>query len=220
MSATKLLYPLVSVDVALFSVDQDVLRVLLVKRSVEPEFKKWALPGAVLKPDVDVDLEATALRALKDKISVDVPHLEQVSVFSGTTRDPRGWSLAVLFYALLPRDQINAVIKSKVEAVEWAEARDVKRRLAFDHAEQLECALSALVAKVEGFALPLHLVGARFTLTELQRVCEAVLGRGLDKSVFRRRLKGVEDLVEVEDEVVRGAQRPAQVWRKREGFEF
>lgn len=59
----------------------------------------------------------------------------------------------------------------------------------------------------------------KFTLTDLQRTCEAILGRELDKSVFRRRLKGSGDLVEL-DEFERGAKRPAQLWKAKEGFEF
>ena len=220
MSSSPLLYPLVSADVALLSVDQGVLQVLLVQRELEPEARRWALPGAVLKPNTDRDLEATARRGLREKITVDIPHLEQVGTFSGKERDPRGWSIAVLFYALLPRDQISAVVKSKVEALKWAEAARPGHRLAFDHGVQLAEALTVLRDRVERHSLPLHLMPARFTLTELQRTCEAILGRSLDKSVFRRRLKTSEDLVAIPDEFAVGPQRPARLYRARPGFEF
>ena len=153
-------------------------------------------------------------------MSVEVPHLEQVGTFSGAHRDPRGWSIGVLFLALLPRDQVNAIVRSKVEAVKWADADQASRGLAFDHSSQLDVARQALRDKVDRYALPLHLLPERFTLTELQRSCEAILGRTLDKSVFRRRLKTSLDIVEVPDEFVRGAQRPAQLYRARPGFRF
>ncbi len=215
-----MLYPLVSADVALFSVEEGRLRVLLVQRAHEPAALAWALPGALLKPEEDADLHATACRALHEKISVAAPHLAQVGAFSGARRDPRGWSLSVLFYALLPGDQVGAVVKSRIEALEWVDASDPGRPLAFDHAVLLDAALGVLRSKVERHALPLHLLPARFTLTALQRTCEAVLGRGLDKSVFRRRLKGNEDLIEVSGEFVVGSQRPAQLYRARDGFVF
>ena len=60
----------------------------------------------------------------------------------------------------------------------------------------------------------------QFTLTDLQRVCEAILGNPLDKSAFRRRLKNSEGLVEVPDQFLRGAQRPAQLYRVQDGFTF
>ena len=220
MKPARELFPLVVADVALFCVEDDRLRVLLVQRANEPELKRWALPGGLLKPELDANLEAAARRVLRTKISVDVAHLEEVRTFSGPGRDPRGWSIGVLFYALLPRDKVDALVGAKVEAVKWADAAKPGHRLAFDHGAQLEVALSVLRARVQNHALPLHLLPELFTLTELQRTCELILGQTLDKSVFRRRLKGSPDLVEVEGEFVRGAQRPAQLYRARQGFEF
>ena len=220
MLPIRMLYPLVSADVALFSVEQDRMRVLLVQRTHEPAALAWALPGAILKPDEDDDLHATACRALHEKISVAIPHLAQVGAFSGRQRDPRGWSISVLFYALLPGDQVNALVSSRVEAVEWFDASNPGRPLAFDHSVLLGAARDVLRGKLERHALPLHLLPERFTLTALQRTCEAVLGRTLDKSVFRRRLKDSEDIVELAGEFVLGAQRPAQLYRAREGFTF
>jgi len=213
------LFPLVVVDVTLFSVDESGLRVLLVKRALEPQQGLWALPGGVLKPDQDADLEAAARRVLRNKIGVDVSHLEEIRTFSGPERDARGWSIAVLFCALLPRDQVQAVIRNKVDALEWAEASKPRHRLAFDHSKQLAAALHMLRDKVDRHALPLHLMPEKFTLTALQRTCEAILDRSLDKAVFRRRLKGSTDLIET-DEYERGLQRPAQLYRARSGFTF
>lgn len=220
MAATTRIYPLVSADVALFSIDEDRLQVLLVKRAQEPHLGRWALPGAVLKPGSDSDLEAAARRALRDKVSVEIPHLAQAGTFSGANRDPRGWSIGVLFLALLPRDQVHAVVRSKVEDVKWADADHTGSALAFDHGRQLDHAIQALREKVDRHALPLHLLPERFTLTELQRSCEAILGRPLDKGVFRRRLRTSQDIVEIPDAFVRGAQRPAQLYRARVGFHF
>lgn len=220
MSSSRLLYPLVSADVAVFSVRDAALQVLLVRRAREPAAGRWALPGAVLDPDLDRDLEATARRALRDKIHVELPHLDQLGAFSGRTRDPRGWSIAVSFYALLPMDRVGAVVGDRVEALEWVEASRPGHRLAFDHRAQLEAATRALRDRVEHRALPLHLLPDRFTLTELQRTCEAVLGRSLDKSAFRRRLKTSEDLLDVPGEFETGRQRPAQLYRARDPFVF
>ena len=222
----KLLHPLVSADVALFSIGDGCLQVLLVQRAEDPAAGQWALPGAVLKPKIDHDLEMTARRALRDKINVEVPYLEQVRTFAGAHRDPRDWSLSVLHYALLPRDQVQAVVKSKVDVVRWANADTERRDLAFDHAAQLRAARSALRQRVREHALPLHLMPERFTLTQLQRVCEVILARGeseifaLDKGAFRRRFAGSPDIVEVPGQFEGGAQRPAQLFRVAPGFRF
>lgn len=217
----RVLYPFVTADTALFSIDEDELKVLLVRRSNAPAKGEWALPGGALKPAIDTSLEDTARRVLRDKISVDIPHLEQVRSFSGPDRDARGWSISQLFYALLPRDKIDALVKTKVEAVEWSPVAEgsSRRRLAFDHDAQLSAALKVLRGRVEQHALPLHLLPQRFTLTGLQRTVEAILGHEVDKSAFRRRIKGSPDLVEL-DEYVRGAQRPAQLFRASDDFSF
>lgn len=215
------LYPLVLVDVALFSVADKRLQVLLVRRAQEPEAGRWALPGGALKPEEDHDLEAAARRELRRKVDLDIPHVEEVGTVSGPDRDPRGWSISVLFYALLPRDQFHAVVKDKVEAIEWVDVAKPRRRLAFDHGVQLAKALQALREKIARKALPLHLMPERFTLTALQQTCEAILDQPLEKSAFRRHLRGSTDLIDLgEQERERGRQRPAQYYRARPGFTF
>ena len=223
---TQQLFPLVSADVALFSIGDGCLQVLLVQRAQEPAIGQWALPGAVLKPEIDRNLEATARRALRDKISIEVPYLEQLHTFAGADRDPRGWSMAVLHYALMPRDQVQALVRRKVESVRWAYADTEARDLAFDHSEQLQAARSALRQRVKEHALPLHLMPERFTLTQLQRVCEVILTSDgservtLDKGAFRRRFADSPEIVEISGQFEGGAQRPAQLFRTAQGFRF
>ena len=209
----KRLFPLVTADVALFTLADHRLRVLLIQRANQPTPGGWALPGSVLKPDVDRNVDDTALRALASKTRVVLPYLEQVTTSSGPDRDPRGWSVSVLYYALLPSDQVPAVAGDKTEAIEWCDPERPGHRLAFDHSRLLAMALATLRNKVERGALPLHLLPARFTLTDLQRACEAILGRELDKGAFRRKIADEATLVPVPGEFLRGPQRPAQLYR-------
>jgi ADP-ribose pyrophosphatase YjhB (NUDIX family) len=216
------LFPLVLVDIALFSIVEDSLRVLLVKRAHEPEVRRWALPGGIVKPGGDASLEEAANRVMRSKVSVDIPHLEQVRTFSGPDRDPRGWSVSVLFWALLPYDQITALVRDKVETLGWVDASNPGHQMAFDHREQLTAALHVLRSRlgVSSPALPLHLMPKSFTLTALQKTCQSILGREIDKAAFRRRLKGSPDLVELTGEMQRGSHAPAQLYRARDGFTF
>lgn len=216
----KRLFPIVTADVALFTLADYRLRVLLIRRANNPAPGGWALPGTVLKPDVDRNVDAAALRALASKTRVVLPHLEQVTTSSGPDRDPRGWSVSVLYYALLPSDQVQAVAGDKTEAIEWCDPGRPGHRLTFDHAQLLARALATLQDKVERGALPLHLLPAKFTLTDLQRACEAILGRELDKGAFRRKIADQPTLVLVPGEYVRGPQRPAQLYRAAADFSF
>ncbi|HZW12398.1 MAG TPA: NUDIX domain-containing protein [Noviherbaspirillum sp.] len=216
----KQLFPLVTADIALFTLIEERLSVLLVQRANEPFIGQWAIPGGVLDPSTDSDLEQTARRILQSKINVKPGHLEQVKTVSGAVRDPRGWSISILFSALLPADQVPAVVGDKTQAVQWCDPQNCGHKLAFDHQELLEAALEGLRKKVRNRALPLHLLPSKFTLTQVQRVCERVLGQELDKGTFRRQLRENADLVELEGEYVRGAQRPAQLYTAAPGFVF
>jgi len=216
----KRLFPIVTADVALFTLADYRLRVLLIRRANNPTPGGWALPGTVLKPDLDRNVDDAAFRALASKTRVVLPHLEQVTTSSGPDRDPRGWSVSVLYYALLPSDQVQAVAGDKTEAIEWCDPERPGHRLTFDHAKLLARALATLQDKVERGALPLHLLPAKFTLTDLQRACEAILGRELDKGAFRRKIADQPTLVLVPGEYVRGPQRPAQLYRAAADFSF
>ena len=216
----KIMLPIVAADVALFTVIDEALCVLLLQRATEPHAGAWALPASFLNPKMDLSLEHTARRALAAKTRVEIPHLEQVSVFSGPKRDPRGYSVSVLFYALLPADQAPAVAGAKAADVAWSDVAQLKRPIAFDHREMIALATTRLRQKVERLILPLHLLPEKFTLTQLQRVCEAVMGAGLDKSSFRRRLKTEKALVNVAGERELGPYRPAQLYRAARGFRF
>ena len=160
------------------------------------------------------------LRALASKTRVVVPHLEQVVTSSGPDRDPRDWSVSVLYYALLPSDKVPAVAGDKTEAIEWANPERPGHRLAFDHARLLATALTKLRDKVKRGALPLHLLPAKFTLTDVQRACEAILGNELDKGAFRRKIADEPTLIAVTGEFQRGPQRPAQLYRASADFKF
>lgn len=225
MSFGRELYPLVFVDVALFRVGEERLQVLLAQRAQEPQIRQWGLPGGILRPAIDSSLEAAARRVLRDKVTVDLPHLEDICTFSGPGRDPRGWSISILFCALLPGDQVNAVVRSKVEAVEWVNPASPGHRIAFDHSAQLEKALTTLKQKVERRLLPLHLMPPKFTLMQLQRTCEAILGRPLDKTAFRRRVlpdreDRKPDIVEIGEKLEGRPERPAQLYKARDDFSF
>src|SRR5687767_212962 len=97
--------PLVSVDVAIFSVLQGELRVLLARRpegEAEPYPGRWSLPGGFVDVHRDASLQACALRKLKEKTGVASPYLEQLGSWGDAKRDPRGWSSTHAYFALIP----------------------------------------------------------------------------------------------------------------------
>ncbi len=208
--------PLTTVDIAIFTLGEGGLQVLLVERprdAREPFAGCWALPGGFVDIERDADLEASAMRKLKEKTGVATPYLEQLGSWGSATRDPRGWSTTHAYFALVPAD-------SKIEPganapdARWFPVTDhgVAAKLAFDHAEILGAAVERLRNKVEYTSLPAFLLPREFTLTELQRAYEVVLGRPLEKSAFRTRVLAA-NLIAPVNKRRKGPNRPAQVYR-------
>lgn len=222
--------PLTTVDVVIFTVRDGAPCVLLVRRphtADEPFPNSWALPGGFVDTRVDEDLAACALRKLKDKTGVAAPYLEQLGSWGNARRDPRGWSATHVYFALVSADALvrGGVIESGIESnvrgtagtdAQWhvLQGDRVRTRLAFDHTELLRAAVARLRSKVEYTSLPAFLMPAEFTLTELQQMYEAVLGRTLEKKAFRTRVLAA-DLLEPVARVREGANRPAQLYRLR-----
>jgi 8-oxo-dGTP diphosphatase len=208
--------PLVTVDVVIFTVVDEQLRVLLVRRPEgkdEPFPGRWALPGGFVDVHRDASLLACAERKLREKTGVVAPYLEQLGSWGDAKRDPRGWSATHVHFALIAQPAIAAGGGSAAEWVACEQA--MRRRLAFDHHTLLGAAIDRLRGKVEYTSLPAFLLPEPFTLPQLQRIYEVVLGRPLDKSAFRKRMLDADFLVEA-GTLAREQGRPAVGYRLRD----
>ncbi len=182
--------PLTTVDIAIFSIINQQLHVLLLKRPTLPEKNKWALPGGFIELDQDIDLETTAHRQLFSKTGVQSPYLEQVESIGNQTRDPRGWSLTILYFALIDIHKSNATLTQQSDWFPIKKALNIS--LAFDHHQLLKKAMTRLQSKTCYTALPIALLPEQFTLTELQHIFEIILERKLPVKSFRRRVQTAE----------------------------
>lgn len=211
--------PFVRIELAVLSIVDGQLSVLLGKREKAPHAGQWALPGGVLRIDLDEDLDAAAQRVATERLGTTVPFLRQLTTVGSRERDPRApWALSIAFRALIPVEAITPAAGKRIEALEW---RDVEQAtadstLAFDHAGLIHAAVAATRHEVEALELPFDFLPAQFTLGELQGCCESLLGRRLDKSSFRRRLDDRGIVEAVPGEMRTGAFRPAQLFQSRQ----
>ncbi len=211
--------PMITVDMAIFTVKEGKLQVLVVKRAQHPAKGKWALPGGFVDMKLDKTLSDTAYRKLKEKTGVDTPYLEQVESFGGAKRDPRGWSVTVAYLALISSDDIVLSKDESSEDVTWVPIEDMEKKvaLAFDHDAVLKACHGRLKGKVQYTSLPVNLLPADFTLTELQKTFEIILDKAVEKKSFRRRILDA-DILEETGEMKTGSNRPAKLYRvKPEG---
>ena len=215
--------PLTSVDMSIFTIIDEALHVLLVKRGQYPAKGKWALPGGFIDLKRDKTLDDTARRKLKEKTGVETPYLEQVETFGSAKRDPRGWSVTVAYFALISHESVclEAIDKSS-DLVHWVPVEEVvdSYKLAFDHMNVLEKCRERLRGKVQYTSIPVNLLEETFTLTELQKTFEIVLGKDVEKKSFRRRMLDA-DILEETGEMKTGSNRPAKLYRaKPEGDNY
>lgn len=192
-----------------------MLHVALLKRDHPPFEGMLALPGGYVHADADADTRDAAIRMLKEKTGIRSPYLEQLATFSGRARDPRGWSISVVYYALVPCDVIAPDIHPEVALVPIEEARG----LPFDHQRIIEAAVQRVRDKSSYSSLPVYLCGKFFTLPQLQSVYEAILGEPINKVSFRRKIDELDILEPVEGAMETGkAHRPAQMYTLKKRF--
>ena len=211
--------PLTSVDVVIFSARAELLQVLLVQRPSDAEDPfpgLWALPGGFVDTVKDQNLESCAKRKLEEKTGVEASYLEQLGSWGSVSRDPRGWSATHVYFALMSADDVELRGGGNAAGSRWfaIEGQRAKEKLAFDHADILKAAVARLRSKVEYTSLPAFLMPHEFTLTELQKIYETLLGRPIEKKSFRTRILAT-DLLEEVARRKEGANRPAQMYRLR-----
>ena len=221
----------VAVDVALLSIHEGELRVLLTRRDLQPQAGSWAVPGGFVRADEALD--AAAERVIADKARLKDIFVEQLYTFGAPGRDPRTRVVTVAYFALVPLaalahlDAPDAAGSRLVAAltVPWdGEAggpvgitmgSGAPGALAFDHADILGMAVKRLRGKLGYTDIGFALLPERFTLRELRLVHETILARPINKDSFRRRILAaglVEDTGERQSEV---GHRPARLYRRK-----
>lgn len=205
--------PLYSVDIAIYTLHEGQLKILLVQRGDFPDKGKWSLPGGFVDLKEDTNIEITARRKLLSKTGIHAPLLEQVATQGNASRDPRGWSVTTLYMALIPYEQTSDFVDSVADAQWWPLTDALNLELAFDHQQLMQQARERLKTKTAYTVLPLHVVKAPFSLTQLQQAFELLMDKKLEKKSFRRRIANAELLKEVGEGVPEGGKgRPAALY--------
>jgi 8-oxo-dGTP diphosphatase len=208
----------VTVDLVIFTIRENRLLVLLVRRAEAPHRGKLALPGGFVRPAESI--EAAACRELIEETGIEIhtddPRLDQLRTYGDPKRDPRMRVVSVAFVALLadlaePAAGTDAVA---AELVEVSVAR--ARRLAFDHDQILSDGLERVRSQLEYTSIATHFCPPAFPLATLRAVYETVWGIGLDPANFRRKIlaSGMVEAAEGRAKAVGpGGGRPAQLYR-------
>jgi 8-oxo-dGTP diphosphatase len=228
MYGYKYPHPAVTVDCVVFGIANDIsdLRVLLIQRDLEPYRGSWALPGGFVR--LDEDLEAAARRELREETGVGDLYLEQLAAFGAPGRDPRERVITIAWLAIVNLFAHPVEAGTDASRAGWFDTDELPP-LAFDHAAIVTAALERLRTKVREEPIVFEFLPRRFTLSQVQRLVETILGTRLDKRNFRKKLQATGLLVPLDEVEMDVAHRAAQLFRfdrrrydlmRREGSRF
>lgn len=206
--------PALTVDCVIFGWDGDALRVLLIKRGAEPFLGQWALPGGFVQ--MDESLEDAAKRELEEETGLRDVYMEQLATMGAPERDPRGRVVSVAYFSLINLAGNTPVASTDASDADWFRM-DALPALAFDHSQILQIALERLRGKISYRPVGFELLPAKFPLSELQRIYEAILGTPMDKRNFRKKVLSTGLLIQLNEKEQGVAHRAAQLFSFDEG---
>ncbi len=200
----------VAVDIVIFAIRDGKLQTLLIQMKKKPFYRFWAFPGGLIKKTETLD--QAAHRELYEKTGLRNVYLEQLYTFGELRRDPFGRVVSVAYFALIQEPKRLKPGAKYLDVRLWPVSK--LPHLAYDHTKISRYALRRLRAKLQYSNVAWSLLPRAFSLGDLQKVYEIILGRKIDKRNFRKRVKDLE-LLKYTGKNSQGQHRPAKLYRFR-----
>lgn len=190
----KYLHTVIASDIVIFTIDNDQLKVLLIKMQKHPFGGQWAAPGGLVGPEESIDIAAK--RHLLEKTGIRDIYMEQLFTFGEVERDPFGRVASVSYFALLPSGNKTHMIQTSSEYIDirWFNVQHLPE-LAYDHKEMIHVAVERLQGKLGYTNIICNLMPKGFPLRDLKKAYEIILNKELDKGNFRRKIMSL-DIIE------------------------
>ena len=199
----------VSVDVIIFGFDESKLKILIGRRQMDPGRGEWSLYGGFVHADESIDDAAT--RTLFELTGLRNLYMRQVGAFGSVDRDPGERVVSIAYYALINVKDYDDKLRQEY-GQEWVDVNSIPK-LYSDHNEMVEKARKLMREKLKNVPVVFHLLPSLFTLTQLQRLYEAVNGEEIDKRNFRKRIKEMDFIEKTELIDKTGSKRGAYLYR-------
>ena len=175
---------LVAVDCIIFGYDGDHLKLLLVKRAIEPEKDKWSLMGGFISENENLD--GAAKRILLELTGLHDVYLEQLHAYGNPDRDPIERTISVAYFALIDINKYSKQINDQYHA-EWFKLKEVPT-LIFDHDQMVAAAMSKIRYQAALHPILFELLPKKFTIPQLQALYEQVYDSPIDNRNFIRKI--------------------------------
>ncbi|WP_166921511.1 NUDIX hydrolase [Flavobacterium poyangense] len=199
---------LLAVDCIIFGFDHEGLKILLIKREIEPQKGSWSLIGGFLKRDETLD--DAAIRILNTCTGLNDIYMEQLYAYSEIDRDPVERTISVSYYALINIENHNAELIQNYHA-KWFSINDIPK-LIFDHDDMLQHAIGRLRYKTSIKPIGFELLPEKFTMRQLQELYEAILSKELDKRNFISKINSLEILNKLDEKDMQSSRKGSYLY--------
>ena len=218
--AYEMYVPHISVDTVIFGFNGDQLKVLLLKMKFNHQY---FLPGGYMKKDEN--LESAAIRILRERTQLDKIFLQEFAVFSELNRSEEAFKdfpddlwhkkrfISVGYYALVNHKDVSPIGDELSESCDWIILDELENyNITMDHKKIIEKALNTLREQISYKPIGLNLLPEKFTLSELQKLYEAILGRTLNRGNFYRKIKNIGILKKLDEKRKGGAHKAPDLY--------
>ena len=218
--AYEIYVPHISVDTVIFGFNGDQLKVLLLKMKFN---QQYFLPGGYMKKDEN--LESAAIRILRERTQLDKIFLQEFAVFSELNRSEEAFKdfpedlwhkkrfISVGYYALVNHKDVSPIGDELSESCDWIILDELEsQNITMDHKQIIEIALNTLREEISYKPIGLNLLPEKFTLSELQKLYEAILGRTLNRGNFYRKIKNIGILKKLDEKRKGGAHKAPDLY--------
>ena len=218
--AYEMYVPHISVDTVIFGFNGDQLKVLLLKMKFN---QQWFLPGGYMKKEEN--LESAAIRILRERTQLDKIFLQEFAVFSELNRSEETFKdfpddlwhkkrfISVGYYALVNHKDVSPIGDELSESCDWIILDELEsHNITMDHKQIIEKALNTLREQISYKPIGLNLLPEKFTLSELQKLYEAILGRTLNRGNFYRKIKNIGILKKLDEKRKGGAHKAPDLY--------
>lgn len=218
--AYEIYVPHISVDTVIFGFNGEQLKALLLKMKFN---QQWFLPGGYMKKEEN--LESAAKRILKERTQLSDIFLQEFSVFSEFNRSEKTFEdfpdnlwhkqrfISVGYYALVNHKDVSPIGDELSESCDWIFLDELENyNITMDHKKIIEKALNTLREQISYKPIGLNLLPEKFTLPELQKLYEAILGRTLNRGNFYRKIKNIGILKKLDEQRKGGAHKAPDLY--------
>lgn len=206
--------PSVAVDLLVFTVKDDRLKIVLVRRNEHPFKDMLSLPGVFV--GINETLDEAAARGAREEAGIADIYFEQLYTWGDIDRDPRMRIISVSYLSLTPAEKLTLSAGSRTSSAELYDVEELlssDEELAFDHRKIIGYGRERIRNKTEYSRIAFEFLPKEFTLPQLQRVYEILLGKPLYKANFRRR---VAPLIDETERMTSGdAHRPSRIYKEK-----